>query len=49
MKAVRRMFAFVVMLPVWPLAVIAAVIDDEAEVSEIISGAKTMWRRIYES
>lgn len=45
----RRMISFVIMLPVWPFAVLAALADDEAEVSEIVAGFRGAWKRIYES
>ena len=44
----RRMASFVVLLPTWPLAVVAAAVDDEAEVSNVVSCFKDTWRRIYE-
>lgn len=45
---IRRLISFVVMLPTWPLAILAAVADDEAEVSNVVSCFKDTWRRTYE-
>lgn len=44
----RRMASFVVILPTWPLAFIAATLDDEATMSSVTSCFKNAWRRIYE-
>lgn len=44
----RRLIVFVLILPMWPLGIVAAVIDDEATVSNIIECIKDTWRRIYE-
>lgn len=44
----RRFVSFAILLPIWPIALIAAIVDDEAEASEIIDGLKTTWRRINE-
>lgn len=44
----RRFVSFVIMLPVWPIALVAAIVDDEAKSADIIDGIKTTWRRINE-
>lgn len=44
----RRMATFVVMLPTWPLAFIAAALDDEATIASVVLCFKNTWRRIYE-
>lgn len=45
---IRRMIAFVVMVPTWPLAVIAAAVDDESTIANVVSCFKDTFRRIYE-
>ena len=34
---IRRLLAFVMLLPIWPFAVVAAMLDDEAEVSDVLN------------
>ena len=45
---IRRLLAFVVFLPSWPFAVLSAMIDDEAEVRNVLNCLKNTGRRVYE-
>ena len=45
---IRRLLAFVMLLPIWPFAVVAAMLDDEAEVSDVLECIIGAFRRIYE-
>ena len=45
---IRRLLAFVALLPSWPFAVVAAMLDDEAEVSDVLECIIGAFRRIYE-
>ena len=44
----RRLIVFVIIVPVFPLLLLAAMIDDEAETGNVIECVKKMWRRVYE-
>ena len=45
---IRRLLAFIVVLPCWPLIMVGAMIDDEAEVREVLNSLRHSFRRIHE-
>lgn len=44
----RRFVSFAILLPVWPIALVAAIVDDESKVIDVVESFKATWSRINE-
>lgn len=45
---IRRLLACIVLLPSWPWIIVGAMIDDEADVREVLSSLIYSFRRVDE-